>query len=99
MKFQSHVPSCVDSDPAIPLTEFQSIEQVLEHPWVKSFYEGQRNFKYYWSRCYGSNLFQAMLIAMWDDSSDLRYGKRWWVLGYMDEVPEVLDEWKTPKEL
>lgn len=92
MKFQSHVPNFVDCDPAIPMGEFESIEKLLEHPWIKDWNYGQDGFHYCWSDNNGqwSN---AVLMAEWLDETKKR---TWWVLGYLDEIP-ALPKWEHKK--
>jgi hypothetical protein len=90
MKFQSHVPNYVDSPPAIPLQEFDSLIDILSDPWIKKWSEGKWFFRYCWSPNEGK-WSKALLMCEWREGWFLR--RTWWVLGYLDEIPN-LPKWK-----
>lgn len=95
MKFQSHVPDFVDAPPAIALREFKDIEELLVDPWIMRWRETAgfpQDFQFYWSANSG-RWSKCILMCQWTMESGL---KKWWVLGYMDEIPESLPEWEPP---
>lgn len=92
MRFQSHVPNFVEADPAIPNGEY-TLDEILDHPWIKSWNTGQKDFAYYWSPNPGE-WSRAVLMAQWTDEHDKL---TWWVLGYMEEIPTSLPKWSPPK--
>lgn len=92
MKFQSHVPDFIESDPVISKRKFKSIDSLLNHPWIKEWNTGQEEFSYYWVPNDGI-WSKSCLMAMW--KKDKKY--IWFVLGYMDEIPSSLPEWKKPE--
>jgi hypothetical protein len=94
MKFQSHVPSSIDVDPAIPKRDFKDLAELLSDPWIAGWNKGEKDFAYYWSKNDG-RWSKARLMAMWTKPNGK---KEWWVLGYMDEIPTELAEWTFPKE-
>lgn len=94
MKFQSHVPSWAFTDPAIPKGQFNTLADLLAHPWIKGWNEPEKkDFSYCWSKNEGK-WSKALLMATWTEPSGK---KTWWVLGYMSEIPEELPEWQAPK--
>lgn len=96
--FQSHVPSFFDAEPAVCKSEYESIEDILNLPWIKGWNNGEESFQYYWSAKDGV-WSKCLLMAMWNDPKELRYGKSWWVLGYMSDIPDSLPEWKCPPRI
>ncbi len=90
MMFQNHVPSFMDVDPAIPKREFKDLQELLSHPWIKKWENGRSDFRYCWSPNEGK-WSKACLMAEWTENKK----RHWWVLGYMDEIPADLPEWKS----
>ncbi len=96
MKFQSHVPGFVDAEPAVPLRQYKNLEELLLDPWIMSWRQTAgmpADFEYCWSSNTG-RWSKAILMCQWTTPQGL---KKWWVLGYMDEVPD-LPEWKMPHQ-
>ena len=94
MKFQSHTPNFVDADPAVPKQDFENIEAVLAHPWIRNWNKGRADFKYCWDVNDG-RWSKAVLMASWIDKDGR---PMWWVLGYLDEIPDTLPKMVYPKE-
>ena len=92
--YQSRVPGFIDADPIIQKQEFASIEVLLEHPRIKSWNKGDKDFHFCWSISNGE-WSKACLMAEWTNSK----GKReWYVLGYLSEIPESLPKWVSPTD-
>lgn len=92
MLFQSHVPSFVDADPAVPKQYFKDTNDLLSHPWVRDWNKGQKGFRFCWSENEG-RWSVAHLMAEWEKEDG---EKIWWVLGYLDEIPD-LPKWSGPE--
>ena len=91
MIFQSHVPDFIDTDPPIPKQSFKDLDELLAHPWIKSWSEPsqtQKDFKYCWDPNEGG-WSKACLMAEWIEDNK----RVWFVLGYMDEIPSSLPQW------
>jgi hypothetical protein len=86
ISFQQHIPNFVDGATPVLLSG-ETIDDILasELP--------QRWFKDGWSFCWDANFsdkFPAVLMCETQDK------KKWWVLGYLSEVPSSLPRWKYP---
>ncbi len=88
----------MDIDPAIPLTEI-SLEDLLNHPQIAKWKEPDRkylgdgiwgdpvpkeNFQFMWTPNDGK-WSKACLMAFWIEGEE----RHWWVLGYMDKIPNL----------
>jgi hypothetical protein len=90
------MPGYIDAPHNIPMTEFASFDELLSHPWIKHWSEGdKKDFGYYWNENNG-RWSKAVLMAQWFDEDKKDW--TWWVLGYMDEIPTNIPEWKNPKK-
>lgn len=76
--FYSHVPGFIDSDQI--KVEFETLAELLNHPFVERFSENEGFQEYVKS--------DECLMAIYDD------GFKWWVVGYLKEPSEIdLPEW------
>ena len=82
INFLSHGSSL---NPVIQKQEFSSLEELLEHPWIKSWNEGQNEFQYCWTP-YEIRDFKSMLMISYKTEN---HDKKWFVLGYMDIIPDL----------
>lgn len=92
MKFRQHIPAFVDGIDPLQLDNV-TIEDVLSN--YKKWNQGQDEFAYYYSLIGdGEFEYKAHLMCQWKEEDKYR----WYVLGYMSEIPLSLKEWKKPEQ-
>ena len=91
MKITQHVPNYISGcDPRV--TEFESLEELLEIEWVKQWSTHDMKDLPFWRYSESKGKYDIILMAEWKEGDK----HTWWVLGYLSESVG-LPEWVYTK--